>query len=109
MQVELENEYPQYDIQILAVNQNGYGAYTNLVASLGDLPMVQDNSNDAIWNTWHALTPNPSTHSGAPWRDVHILNAENEIVETYSLTLYNLSNVQNFNTLKQKFIDAASQ
>ena len=109
MQAELETEYPQYDIQILAVNQIGNSSGASLVASLGDLPMVQDNSSDDIWNTWHAMSPNPSTHSGAPWRDVHILNTQNEIVDTYSLTLNNLSNPQNFATLKQMFVDAATQ
>ena len=109
MQAELETEYPQYDIQILAINQIGNGAGASLVASLGDLPMVEDNSSDDIWNTWHAMAPNPSTHSGAPWRDVHILDSQNEIVYTYSLTLNNLSNPQNFATLKQMFVDAATQ
>ena len=109
MQDELETEYPQYDIQILAINQIGNGSGAALVGSLGDLPMVEDNSSDDIWNTWHAMAPNPSTHSGAPWRDVHILNSQNEIVYTYSLTLNNLSNPQNFATLKQMFVDAATQ
>ena len=109
MQAELETEYPQYDIQILAVNQVGNSSGASLVASHGDLPMVQNNTTDDIWNTWHALAPNPSTHSGAPYRDVHILNTQNEIVYTYSLTLNNLSNPQNFATLKQMFVDAATQ
>ena len=109
MQAELEVEYPQYDIQILAVNQIGNSSGASLVGGSGDLPMVQNNTTDDIWNTWHALAPNPSTHSGAPYRDVHILNAQNEIVETYSLTLNNLSNTQNYATLKQMFVDAASQ
>ena len=108
MQNELEAEYPQYDFQILAVNQTGYGSYASLVSSMGDLPLVQDNPTDNIWNTWHALTPNPSTQSGAPYRDVHILNADNEIVETYSLTVYDLGNPQNYATLKQMFVDAAT-
>ena len=109
MQAELEVEYPQYDIQILAVNQIGNASGVSLAGAEGDLPIVQDNPSDDIWNTWHALTPNPSSHSGAPWRDVNILNAQNEIVETYSLTLYTLSDPQNYATLKQMFVDAASQ
>ena len=109
MQAELEVEYPQYDIQILAVNQIGNSSGASLVGGSGDLPMVQNNTTDDIWNTWHALAPNPSTHSGAPYRDVHILNTQNEIVYTYSLTLNNLSNSQNYDTLKQMFVDAATQ
>ena len=109
MQAELEIEYPQYDIQILAVNQIGNSGGEALIASLGDLPMVQDNGVVDIWDTWHAMTPNPSTNAGAPWRDVHILNSDNEIVDTYSLTVNNLSNTQNYDTLKQMFVDAASQ
>ena len=111
MQNELQTEYPQYDIQILAVNQTGYGTGSgpSLVGQISSLPMVQDDNFVNIWNSWHASAPNPSSHSGAPWRDVHILNPQNEIIETYSLTLNNLSNPQNFATLKQMFVDAATQ
>ena len=109
MQAELEIEYPQYDIQILAVNQTGNSGGEALVASLGDLPVVQDNSTVSIWDTWHAMTPNPSTNAGAPWRDIHILNPDSEIISTYNLTVYNLQNTQNYDTLKQMFVDAASQ
>lgn len=108
MQSELEVEYPQFDIQILAVNQIGYGQQTSLVASVGDIPLLQDNTVDNIWSTWHSLAPNPSTHLGAPYRDVHILNQQNEIVETFSLTLNDLRNLQNYSTLKQLFVDAAT-
>jgi hypothetical protein len=111
MEAELQTEYPQYDIHILAINQigNGTGSGPASVSQVSTLPMVQDNSVANIWNAWHALTPNPSTQPGAPWRDVHILNRQNEIVETYSLTVNSLSDPQNFATLKQMFVDAAAQ
>jgi hypothetical protein len=110
MQTELQTEYPQYDIHILSINQIGYGSGSGpaLVGQVSSLPMVQDDNIEDIWNSWHALAPNPSTHSGAPWRDVHILNEQNEIIETYSLTLNNLSNPQNYAVLKQMFVDAAT-
>ena len=47
------------------------------------LPIINDNETDNIWVTWHAISPEPSQ---SPWREIHILNAQNEIIHTFSLT-----------------------
>ena len=111
MQAELQTEYPQYDIHILAINQigNGSGTGPTEVSQISTLSMVQDDSVVDIWNSWHALAPSPSTHSGAPWRDIQILDQQNEIIHTFSLTLNNLSDPINYAALKQLFLDAATE
>jgi hypothetical protein len=59
--------------------------------------MVEDTSSDAIWSQWNAV-----------WRDVIILDGDNQIVDVYNLTSFDLSNPTNYDTLRQLFIDAAN-
>ena len=99
MQEELDLDYPQLNIQILAIDKiSAGGVGVSSFSSSLDLPMVVDNSSDNIWANW-----------GGIWRDIVILDANNEIYDTYNLTQNSLSNATNFATLKQLFIDAASQ
>ena len=95
MQDELEADYPNLDIQILSINMLNASGAQSLSASQ-NLPMVQDNSNDLIWSNW-----------GATWRDVIIIDGNNEIYATYNLTSNSIGNSTNYDTLKQLFIDAA--
>ena len=57
--------------------------------------MVQDNETDQIWQSW-----------GGNWRDVVILDANNQIVAQYNLTEYNLSNSANYDALKTMLLEA---
>ena len=99
MQDDLNADYPQLGIQILSIDKmNVNGAGTASYSVDKDLPMVADNSTDDIWNSW-----------GGSWRDVVILDANNEIYATYNLTTFSLSVSANYDDLKQLFIDAATQ
>ena len=95
MQDELESNYPNLDIEIFAINMTG-SSVTSLTSSQ-NLPVVQDDNSLQIWSTW-----------GAVWRDVMILDQNNELVHTYNLTQYSLSNTSNYNDLMQLFIDTAT-
>ena len=95
MQNELAQEYPNLDIQILSINLLNAGGAQSLSSSQ-DLPMVSDNSTDLIWSNW-----------GGAWRDVIILDGNNEVYTTFNLTTYSISNPTNYDTLKQLFVDAA--
>lgn len=97
MQTELDSTHPNLEIEIFAINMIGTGAGTAYFSPSLDLPMVQDSSSLEIWDDWGAL-----------WRDVFILNENNELVLTYNLTQNNLSNSSNYNTLMQYFVDTAS-
>ena len=93
---QLENTHPNLDIEIFAINMPGFGGATNLSSSI-QLPMVQDSNSLGIWSDW-----------GAVWRDVYILNENNELVMVYNLTQHNLGNSSNYNTLMSHFIDIAT-
>ena len=97
MQAQLENNHPNLDIEIFAINMIGTGAGAGSLSSNINLPMVQDSSTLGIWNDW-----------GAAWRDVFILNENNELVMVYNLTQNNLGNTSNYNTLMSHFIDIAT-
>ena len=67
-----------------------------LIEQAGTLPIVQDSADLDIWTNW-----------GGQWRDVAILDPQNQFIEFYNLTLNNLSVEENYDELKQKLIDAA--
>ena len=58
--------------------------------------MVGDSTELLIWEQW-----------GGDWRDVFILNKQNEIMEIYNLTEHNLNDPNNYTELKEKLIAAA--
>ena len=96
MQTELEQNHPQLDIKLFGINMIGTGAGTASFTTSHTLPMVQDDYTLEIWSDW-----------GAQWRDVYVLNENNELVLIYNLTQYSLADINNYNTLKQHLIDAA--
>jgi hypothetical protein len=55
----------------------------------GDLPILQDTAAAAVWTAW-AVT----------YRDVVILDRDNRQVTVYNLTVNDLSNPANYDTLK---------
>jgi hypothetical protein len=144
MQEELNTEYPELNISILAINMIGAEGGTAQAAQSGTLPIVNDNTIDTIWEKW-GITANdaPGTETYCTensegsfacggWRDVFILDRQNQPVTVYNLTLNNLSPLHgdcsdpqytdqgecgdagetwttNYDELKQLFIDAATQ
>ena len=96
MQAELAQAYPELDIKIFGINMSGTASGTASFGTNHTLPMVQDDFSLGIWSDW-----------GAQWRDVYILNENNELVFVYNLTQYSLSDATNYDTLQQYFIDFA--
>ena len=78
--MESELQASGYNISILGINQPGNENGEALIASVSTLPVVQDDSVANVWPSW-----------GATWRDVRILNKENELVYVYNLTQNNLA------------------
>ena len=97
MQQELQEQYPSLDIQIIGVNENGFSSGNSSVAAAASLPLIQDNATDQIWSTW-----------GVTFRDVVILNEDNQIVATFNLTQYSLGNSTNYNNLKSLLVTEAT-
>ena len=80
----------------MAVNQLGNNGWEADFQSAGlSLPMVQDNDSDLIWNNW-----------GGGWRDVMILDPNNELVGQFNLTDFSLADPTNYETLKNMLIEA---
>ncbi len=84
-------------IKLLSINkadaESGVSAFTESHA----LPMVQDTSELGVWDAW-----------GAVWRDVYIVDEDNVHIATYNLTSHSLATEENFEALKNMFIETAT-
>lgn len=60
--------------------------------------MMQDNGSDLIWETWDG-----------EWRDVMILNKDNQIVGQFNLTENDLSEQDNYDELKALLLEVHLQ
>ena len=97
MQDELNNEYPNLNITLIGVNEDGFSSGNASINTVADLPLINDNGTDQIWNTW-----------GVTFRDVVILNEENQIVASYNLTTNSLNTSSNYDALKALLVNEAS-
>ncbi len=96
MQDRFDAEHPELGIQVLHVNETGYEAGNGDLAAVTDLPILQDSAVSLVWQTW-----------GAVWRDVFVLNGDNELHAVFNLTDHPLDDEANFEALYQSFLDAA--
>ena len=96
MQAELEVERPDLVIHLLAVNEIGHDSGIPDMAAEGALPILQDDTVALVWDNWDAT-----------WRDVFVLDGENETDTVYNLTDHDLSDPANYETLKALLIGLA--
>ncbi len=96
MQSELAVEHPDLSIQLSAINTIGFDSGLEGMADLGDLPLFQDNAEQAVKENW-----------GAGHRDVVILNQDNEQVAVFNLTTHNLAVEENYEALKSLLIESS--
>ena len=110
MQTELQTDHPDLNISILSINLKGAEAGVDVFTEEHALPMVQDTELSAIWLNWGELcTIEEHDAESKHWRDLFILNKQNQVLKVYNLTLNNLGTPENYEELKQKFIQAASE
>ena len=83
------------NIQIFGVNEPGYESGNASITSGRDLPWLQDTVEEAVWDTWDPT-----------YRDVIILDGNNEIYDVFNLTTDTLSNPDNYNALNALLIEA---
>ena len=89
MQTEIDAMSLAMEVQILGVNEAGY-ENGNVTACEGkDLPWLQETQDQMVWETWQVN-----------YRDVIIVNENNEYLSTYNLTDRDLGNASNYNQLK---------
>ena len=74
----------------------GYESAVGLMAEGGDLPLLQDTVEVDATGQWQAV-----------WRDVIVLDANNEVVTVFNLTQNNLADADNYATLRTILVDAA--
>ena len=96
MQDEINAEYPELNIQLLAIGRTGGDSGLSGMADSGDLPLFVDNDVENVWDDW-----------GVTLRDVVILNEHNQQVAVFNLSTFSLSTPENYATLKALLIDTA--
>jgi hypothetical protein len=96
MQAELAVEAPGAAIQLAAINEIGHDGGLATMSDLGDLPLLQDTDEETVWDDWDVT-----------FRDVVILNSDNEPVAVYNLTEHNLGDDDNYEELKALLIASA--
>lgn len=100
MQKELDEDYPLLDIEILGVNERGHEVGNEGVSAGRDIPWLQDldgdgNGSSDMWEEW-----------GITFRDVVILNKDNEQVGVFNLSEYDLGQPQNYEALRSQMVAA---
>ena len=89
MQAELLAENPATAIRLLGVNETGQeGGNTSFITGR-TIPWLQEAAGDNVWSDW-SIT----------YRDLIILDKDNQRVDTYNLTSNSLANAANYTFLK---------
>jgi len=96
MQNELDARKLAREISNLGVNQVEQVADNELIREGRDIPWLQDTWDELVWGSWHV-----------EWRDVVILDPDNQKITTYNLTEHNLTDPANYAELKALLIEAA--
>lgn len=94
MMNELEAERPGA-VKLLAINEVGRESSTDLMAALGDIPLLQDVMQGSAWTSWEPT-----------YRDVVIVNGDGVRVDVYNLTSNDLGQPDNYAELKAKLLAA---
>jgi len=89
MQNELDAEGLPVEVKIIGVNGIGLESGNAAVCANRDLPWLQDVAEQSAWVSWNVV-----------WRDVWILNTDNEPVAVYNLTQHNLADPAQYAELK---------
>lgn len=85
-----------WNIEILGVNQIGASAANPLITAGRILPWVQDTTEAGVWEKW-----------GVTYRDVRILDSQNQLSAVYNVTSNDLGVPANRAALKELFLKAA--
>jgi hypothetical protein len=96
MCIELDLLALPVPVKILGVNAAGYEAGNGAVTRGRKLPWLQDTDDQDVWGRW-----------GVTWRDVWILDTENEIIDVHNLTRHDLGDPGNYADFKRILEDAA--
>ena len=100
MQQEIAATSTLRPVQIIGVNGHGYETMYNAPGAFcdgRDLPFLEEGPNDGVWVAW-----------GVNYRDVVVVDENNEVVAVYNLTGNSLGNASNYQALKNILLGAAN-
>lgn len=97
MQQELNAASLPVEVVIVGVNAAGYEAGNVAVTASRDLPWLQDTPAEQVWASWDVA-----------YRDVIILDENNEVYATFNLSQHDLGDPNEFAALKTLFESAAT-
>jgi hypothetical protein len=97
MQKELAAEGLVVPVRILGINAVGAEANNDVICDGRDIPWLQDTTGEQVWQSWNAT-----------YRDVVILNPQNERVAVYNLTTHDLASPADYDALKSMLRDLTS-
>ncbi len=97
LQQDLASAFPALDITILGINEAGFEAGNASICDGRDLPWLQDVAEQDVWTDW-AVT----------YRDVVVLDGNNEVFGVFNVTSNSLAVPANYDTVRQLFLDAAA-
>lgn len=80
------------DVTIFGLNQIGHESANATVVAGRDLGWLQEVASEPVWTSWNVT-----------WRDVYVLDEDNNIVAIYNLTSHNLADPMAFAELKGLF------
>jgi len=94
----MQREFDVEDVavSIYGLNEIGREAANPGITSGRDLPWLQDDVNEEVWVSW-----------GAAWRDVYLLDANNDFIERLNLTEFDLDDPENYDALKADLLKLA--
>ena len=94
MQREFDAE--DVSVSIYGLNEIGREASNPSITEGRDLPWLQDEASEEVWIHW-----------GAAWRDVYLLDDNNDFIERFSLTEFDLDDPENYDSLKADLLELA--
>jgi hypothetical protein len=98
MKAEIDAEGTPIEVEILGINEIGHEAGNPSITMGRTIPWLQDTAAENVWMTW------------APaFRDVVILDTQNQKIGAYNVTVHNLSDPMNYAELKAMLKAAAQQ
>ena len=96
MQTQIDAMTLLVEVQILGVNGAGLEGSNANACEGKDLPWLQETPNQMVWSPWQVN-----------YRDVIIINENNEPLATYNLTDHDLGSSANFEELKAMLVGYA--
>jgi hypothetical protein len=95
MQDDLSQRFPDFEFQILAVNERGHSTGIETAVKERTLPLLQDDMTQMVWENW-AVT----------YRDVIVLDGENKVFGLLNLTDNSLAEAEHYATVEGLLLQA---